>query len=281
MTEMQQAFTESIWSPKQLRRKLDVLIENGSTQLVVSALSEVSGDKISLWKNGWKTPTRERALAVQRTVEGLSLLLEIDGSKGMNDIRKLRRRLREIGMHRAAQQIPQQWGVEFAERFCALAKLTLEEFFAIAQLHPRVARSARISIPGQRWIHGWSVAIEATLRSKNINATFENFAADYGDRSAALEALAREAFDGMLESCGREEILSHTAQLVLSGELKAAPRDRKTKNARSKLGGAGRACGSIHPDAQREIRCMEDFRDAPRCRHLCPVRGDVRIWRRI
>jgi hypothetical protein len=223
--EMQQAFTEAIWSPKQLRRKLDALIAKGSTQLTVSALSEVSGDKISLWKHGWKTPTKERALAVQRTVEGLSLLLELDGSKDMNDIRKLRRGLREIGMNRTAQQIPQQWGTEYIERFCGLAKLTPEEFVAIAQLHPRVARAARISIPGQRWIHGWSVAIKTTIPTKNINATFEDFAADYADRSAALAALAREAFDRMLEACSREEILSHTAQLVLTGELAKAPRE--------------------------------------------------------
>jgi len=69
--EVQQAATETIWSPKQLRRKLDALIAEGSTQLTVSTLSEVSGDKISLWKHGWKTPTKERALAVQKTVEGI------------------------------------------------------------------------------------------------------------------------------------------------------------------------------------------------------------------
>ena len=81
-------------------------------------------------------------------------MLEIDGRKNVNNVRVLRRRLREIGMSRTAQQISQQWGAEFIERICGLAKLTPEKFVAIAQLHSRVVRSARISLPGQRWIHG-------------------------------------------------------------------------------------------------------------------------------
>jgi hypothetical protein len=96
MTEMQQAVTEAVWSPAKLNKKLQELFSQGSTQRTVAALSGLAGDKISMWRHGWKMPRKMRALAVQKAIEDIFLVLEVDGRKNVNNPRALRRRLREL-----------------------------------------------------------------------------------------------------------------------------------------------------------------------------------------
>jgi hypothetical protein len=219
----EQVSAEAIWSPAKLRKKLEVLAAEGSMQQTISALCGVPGDRISLWKHGWKTPRKEEALEVQKTIEGIFLVLEIDGRKNLSNVKVLRRRLREMGKGRKPALIPQEHGSDYIKEFSGQMHITPEEAVTRMQLASRVVNAAMISAPCQRWIKSWSVAMAQELDG----VLFDTYAARFPSRQAALEAFARGAFARLVADAGPAKIKSYMAALLTTGELQKAPVDNE------------------------------------------------------
>jgi hypothetical protein len=197
---------------------------------VVATLSELGVGNLSRYERGAANIFSAEALArLEQTLNGLIKVRKKFQSQGvpvdMNDIRFLRKQLREQGRKNPPAEIVQVWGLAFIVAFCALAKITAAEFLSMAQLSPRLARAEVFSTICQRWCAAWAAGIERELRRENIDATFDNYVERFESRQAALEALARTVFDGLLAECGKEKIKEYMAALLITNELAKAPRD--------------------------------------------------------
>jgi len=131
----------------------------------------------------------------------------------------VRRAFRALGA--GGDVIPQVYGREFVESFCARIGLTPDEFGASCQLAPGVVRAKIISAPCQRWLPAWARSIELVLGE----GTFDDFAVKFTDRHAAITALARLAFARLLESAGRPTVREYMQALLLTRELKGSSAD--------------------------------------------------------
>jgi hypothetical protein len=216
----EQATAEVIWSPAKLRKKLEVLEVE---QQAIAALCGVPGDRISLWKHGWRTPRKKEALAIQKTIDGIFRVLEIDGRKNLNNFKVLRRRLREVGAGRKPALIPQEQGSDYVKEISGHMHIAPEEAVACMQLAPRLINAALISASCQRWIKSWSVAMAQELDG----VLFDTYAARFTSRQAALEAFARAAFARLVADAGPAKIKSYMAALFTTGELQKSPVDNE------------------------------------------------------
>jgi hypothetical protein len=161
--------------------------------------------------------TLNKFIAVRKKFKGVSI--------DMGDIRFLRKQVRELGRKNPPVSIVQVWGPVFVSAFCALANITVIEFFAMAQLRPSLANAEIYSTPCQRWCAAWTTGIEREIKSSDDAATFDNYAERFESRQAALEHLARVVFDKLLAEVGKAKIQEYQSALLLTGELRAAPKD--------------------------------------------------------
>jgi transcriptional regulator with XRE-family HTH domain len=194
------------------------------TQEALAAHSETNQAVISQWERDLLTPTERTVRKVREALAKLKIVQQRLQERypgvtiNMSDIRFIRKELRKLDG--GSKKIEQTWGADFIAKWCANG-LTPKEFGMMAQLRAGVAEAELISAPCQRWIRASIAAIDVQLAGQ----MFDAYAARFGSRNEAITRLANDAFAALLAEVGKQKMLEDIQALLVTGELKAAPRD--------------------------------------------------------
>jgi hypothetical protein len=143
----------------------------------------------------------------------------------VDDVKLVREVFRKLGKEREPVEIVQVWDSDYIARFCSLAKLEPQEFYAMAQLRASLANAEIFSTICQRYCAAVSTGIEVEIKRENPQGTFDDFQKAFPNRHAALTELARRVFDGLIRDVGAKQVKSYMSAMLLTRELAKAPTD--------------------------------------------------------
>ena len=201
-----------IWTSE----RLDLAItELGISGYKLAELAETHAPTVSDWRTGRRAPTEEVATRVQTVLEDLRAIRakHVGIAVSMDDTEWLREEIRKLRQNRL---VPQEFGLQFIDDFCARNGFVRPEFLALAQFRPSLVHAEILSAPAQRWAAAWSAGIESELAGRQ----FSVYAAESKNRLDALVRLGDRVFSALLQEVGKQKIMEYLAGLMATGELR-------------------------------------------------------------